>query len=150
MAEVRISEMTAHSTGVLAATDLIEVSEDLGGGLYGSRKLTGEQLDGGLVWEALITQTGTSAPSLTVVKNTLAITSTPSYSGVGGYTIGGFAGNLTGSLKIEKNMPTALYNKYFALAILGVNTLLLETGDTAASPENGLLTIGSYIRITKY
>jgi len=150
MAEVRISEMTAHSTGVLAATDLIEVSEDLGGGLFGSRKLTGEQLDGGLVWEALITQTGTSAPSLTVIKNTLGITASPSYSGVGGYTIGGFAGNLTGSLKIEKNMPTALYNKYFALAILDVNTLLLETGDTAASPANALLTIGSYIKITKY
>jgi len=44
MAEVRISEMTAHSTGVLAATDLIEVSEDLGGGLFGSRKLTGALL----------------------------------------------------------------------------------------------------------
>jgi len=45
MAEVRISEMTAHSTGVLAATDLIEVSEDLGGGLYGSRKMTGAELN---------------------------------------------------------------------------------------------------------
>ncbi len=44
MAEVRISEMTAHSTGVLAATDLIEVSEDLGGGLFASRKLTGAEL----------------------------------------------------------------------------------------------------------
>ena len=44
MAEVRISEMTAHSTGVLAATDLIEVSEDLVGGLFASKKLTGANL----------------------------------------------------------------------------------------------------------
>jgi hypothetical protein len=106
--------------------------------------------DAPLVWEALITQTGTNPPSLTVVKNTLGVTATPSYLGVGGYTIGGFAGNLTGSLKIEKNMPSVSYNKYFALAILDVNTLLLETGDTAASPENALLTIGSYIKITTY
>jgi hypothetical protein len=150
MAEVRISELTAHSTGVLAATDLIEVSEDLGGGLFESKKLTGEQLDGGLVWEALITQTSTNAPVLTVLKNTLGITASPTYVGVGGYTIGGFAGNLTGSIKIEKNMPSLDYNKYFVLAILNTNTLTLETGDITSIPANGLLIIGSYIKITKY
>jgi hypothetical protein len=45
---------------MLAATDLIEVSEDLGGGLFGSKKLTGLQLRNGIkTYKAILTQTGT-------------------------------------------------------------------------------------------
>ena len=88
MAEVRISELTAHSTGNLAATDLIEVSQDLGGGLFGSRKLTGLQLRNGIkTYKAILTQTGTSAPTATVFINTLSGTPTFSYIGVGSYEL---------------------------------------------------------------
>jgi len=97
MAEVRISEMTAHSTGVLAATDLIEVSEDLGGGLYGSRKLTGLQLVGALVYKAIITQVSTSDPTLYPLINTLG-TVTVARVGAGDYELtctGAFSGGAT-------------------------------------------------------
>jgi hypothetical protein len=96
MAEVRISEMTAHSTGVLAATDLIEVSEDLGGGLFGSRKLTGANLFG-LVYKAIIAQVSTNDPTATVLKNTLG-TVTLARVGVGDYELtctGAFSGGAT-------------------------------------------------------
>ena len=146
MAEVRISEMNAHSTGVLAATDLIEVSEDLGGGLFGSRKLTGEQLDGGLVWEALITQTGTSAPSLTVIKNTLGITATSSYTSTGVYTISGFASNLTGNIKIEASCTNG---QSFCSAATS-SALLLATTNDSGTNVNDVLLIGSYVKVTKY
>lgn len=145
-----------HRNGDWIATDIYEGEfyQDTDTGLVyqnnGGIILMSDGRAKSTVWEALITQTGTNAPVLTVIQNDLGITATPTYSGVGGYTIGGFAGNLTGNLKIEKNMPTGLYNKYFALAILNINTLFLETGDTTATPENGLLTTGSYISITKY
>jgi len=145
MAEVRISDMTAHSTGVLAATDLIEVSEDLGGGLYGSRKLTGQELFG-LVWEALITQTGTNAPVLTVIKNTLGITATSGYTSTGVYTISGFATLLTGNIKIDSFCT----NGQVQCSAASSSALLLATLDATGSNQNGLLLIGSYVKVTKY
>jgi hypothetical protein len=73
---------------MLAATDLIEVSEDLGGGLFGSKKLTGLQLRNGIkTYKAILTQTGTHAPTATVFINTLSGTPTFSYIGVGSYEI---------------------------------------------------------------
>jgi len=146
MAEVRISELTAHSTGVLAATDLIEVSENLGGGLFGSRKLTGEQLDGGLVWEALITQTGTSAPTITVLKNTLGITAATTYASVGVYTITGFATLLTGNIKIE----ALCTNGQIQASILTTSILGVATTNASGTNQNGLLLSGSFVKITKY
>lgn len=44
MAELRISDLPAHSTGTLKATDLIEVSEE-SGGLFTSTKMTGASLN---------------------------------------------------------------------------------------------------------
>jgi hypothetical protein len=145
MAEVRISEMTAHSTGVLAATDLIEISEDLGGGLFGSRKLTGQELFG-LEWEALVTQTGTNAPVLTVIKNTLGITATIGYTSTGVYTIIGFASNLTGNIKIEASCTNG---QSFCSAATS-SALLLATTDDSGTNVNDVLLIGSYVKVTKY
>ena len=53
------------------------------------------------VWSAQITQTGTSAPVLTELINTLGITASPAYSAVGVYYIDGFDSNLTGLYKVE-------------------------------------------------
>ena len=43
MADLRISDLTAHTTGILAAADLVEVSQE-SGGTFTSRKMTGAQL----------------------------------------------------------------------------------------------------------
>ena len=95
MAEVRISELTAHSTGTLAATDLIEVSEDAGGGLFTSRKLTGLQLRNGVdTYKAVISQTGVLDPVIEVVlENTLNLTVVPTYITTGTYQLAGLSGN---------------------------------------------------------
>ena len=138
MAEVRISELTAHSTGVLAATDLIEVSEDLGGGLFGSRKLTGLQLRNGIkTYKAILTQTGTHAPTATVFINTLSGTPTFSYIGVGSYEI-----TLTG--EFTANKVTVSANNFVSGGLVKVfrkdaDDIIIQTYDTSLSSTNGVL-----------
>ena len=63
-----------------------------------------------LVYTALITQTGTSAPTATVLKNTLGGTVVWSYNGVGDYTAtlsGVFTANKTTVTAISNNISTA-------------------------------------------
>lgn len=138
MAEVRISELTAHSTGVLAATDLIEVSEDLGGGLFGSRKLTGLQLRNGIkTYKAIITQTGTSAPTATVFINTLSGTPTFSYIGVGSYEL-----TLTGEFTADK--VTVITNNFVSGGLVKMfrkdtNDIAIQTFNTALASTNAIL-----------
>lgn len=150
-----IPASTDHRNGDWIATDIYEgelYMDTNTGQTYtrvGSTIVTADNKKPYLIWKALITQSGTSAPTLTIVENTLGITATPSYLGVGGYTIGGFAGNLTGNIEIHKNMVTAAYTDYFSLAISDVDTLYLETGNSG-TPTNGLLTTGSSITVYVY
>ena len=63
-----------------------------------------------LVYTALITQTGTSAPTATVLKNTLGGTVVWSYNGVGDYTAtlsGVFTANKTTVTALSNNISTA-------------------------------------------
>jgi len=138
MAEVRISELTAHSTGNLAATDLIEVSEDLGGGLFGSRKLTGLQLRNGIkTYKAILTQTGTSAPTATVFINTLSGTPTFSYIGVGSY-------ELTLNSEFTANKVTVSTNNFVSGGLVKVfrkdaDDIAIQTFNTALASTNAVL-----------
>lgn len=138
MAEVRISELTAHSTGNLAATDLIEVSEDLGGGLFGSRKLTGLQLRNGIkTYKAILTQTGTSAPTSIEFINTLSGTPTFSYIGVGSYEL-----TLTGEFISNKvtvstnNFPSGGFVKVFRK---DADDIVIQTFNTSLASTNAIL-----------
>jgi hypothetical protein len=138
MAEVRISELTAHSTGVLAATDLIEVSQDLGAGIFGSRKLTGLQLRNGIkTYKANLTQTGTSAPTATVFINTLSGTPTFSYVGVGSYEL-----TLTAEFTNNKTyviMNTGGKNGFARAWRVDVDKIRVETYTTLFVASNDIL-----------
>jgi len=127
MAEVRISDMTSHSTGVLAATDLIEVSEDLGGGLYGSRKLTGLQLNKGVkVYKAILTQVSTSDPTVSLLEDTIGIT-TVLRVGVGQYEITA-TGLFTSATKVFiTTSPLKTITKEVRVYRLNTNVVQVDT-----------------------
>jgi len=91
---------TDHRNGDWIATDIYdgELYMDTDTGLTYTRNGSVIQMSDGRkaqkTWKALITQTGTSAPVLTVVENSLGVTITPAYVSAGIYTLSGFAGNL--------------------------------------------------------
>jgi hypothetical protein len=138
MAEVRISELTAHSTGVLADTDLIEVSEDAGGGLFTSRKLTGLELKRGVyTYKANVTQTSTNAPTSTIGVNELSGTPTWSYVGVGVYRL-----TLVGEFTNDKTyvvMNTGGKNGFARAWREDVDKIRVETYTTGLVAANDIL-----------
>lgn len=70
-------------------------------------------------WKAQIGQTGTSAPTLNVVANTLGVTAVPSRTAVGVYNISGFNSNLTGNWEVVINFnfnDTAFTKSYTVTA----------------------------------
>jgi len=150
-----IPASTDHRNGDWIATDIYdgEFYLDTDTGLTYTRNgsiitmSTGRKAQ--VIWKALITQTGTNAPVLTVVENSLGITATPGYTSAGIYTIGGFAGNLVAPLEIENNFLTSNTAITCAVAIADVNTLFIET-DNVGVATNGLLTAGCSITVIKY
>lgn len=101
MSDYKISELTAHPTGLLGDDDLIEVSY-YAGGVYYSRKMTGAELKDssskGLIYKALLTQSGTNAPTAEVLQNTLGGVPTFGYTSTGVFTMsltGAFTDNET-------------------------------------------------------
>jgi len=153
MAEVRISEMTAHSTGVLAATDLIEVSEDLGGGIFGSRKLTGLLLNGGVdskVFKSKFEQIGTSAPTLTIIRNDFGGTITTSRSIAGGYAILGFNSQLTGNVEISFNMSSLDIGGEVLANLPTSSSVAVSTYASGVQADDVTSAAQTYVTITKY
>jgi hypothetical protein len=143
---------TDHRNGDWIATDIYdgELYMDTDTGLTYTRNGSVIQMSDGrkaqLVWEALVTQTGTGAPALTVIENSLGITASPTYGSVGVYSISGFASNLTGNIKIEA-LST---NGQILVSIATSSVLGISSKDSAGVPTDGLMLSGSYIRITKY
>jgi hypothetical protein len=153
MAEVRISELTAHSTGVLAATDLIEVSEDLGGGLFGSRKLTGLLLSGGVsskVFKAKFEQVGTHAPTLTIIRNDFGGTITTSRSIAGGYAILGFNSQLVDNVEISFNMSSLDINGEVLANLPTSSTIAVSTYASGVQADDVCAAGQTYLTVTKY
>jgi hypothetical protein len=87
---MRIQDLTELTS--LADTDLVVVDDYQSSGVYNTKKITVANLKSELGLPStylygFITQTGTDAPTLTILKNTLGITPTTSYNNVGDYTI---------------------------------------------------------------
>ena len=122
-----------HRNGDWIDTDIYEgeLYQDTDTGLTYTRSSVGIITSSGLptskVWKAIIVQSGTSAPVLTVVENTLGVTVVSSYSVVGGYGLSGFAGLLTGNISISMD---------FQLSYLEHSRCLV--------PTSSLLTLGTY------
>lgn len=107
------------------------------------------------VWSAQISQTGTSAPVLVELINTLGITAVPNYASPGGYYIDGFDSNLTGLVKIEAHFTFNDTTKSFTMVHSSSSRLNIGTF-LAGVATNGLLSnTGSFegvntITVTKY
>jgi len=99
------------------------------------------------VWKAIITQTGTNAPALTVIENTLGVTVTPSYSAVGSYVLSGFASLLdTTSSDISFGMDfQPSYLEHSRCLIATTSTIALSTYSSGAL-ANDVLINASIIR----
>jgi len=87
---MRIQDLTELTT--LADNDLVVVDDYQSAGVYNTKKITVANLKSELglpsrVLYANLNQSGTDAPTLTILKNTLGITPTTSYNNVGDYTI---------------------------------------------------------------
>jgi len=87
---MRIQDLTELTS--LADTDLVVVDDYQSAGVYNTKKITVANLKSELglpsrVLYANLNQSGTDAPTLTILKNTLGITPTTSYNNVGDYTI---------------------------------------------------------------
>jgi hypothetical protein len=84
MANVKISQLTAKGAHV-ETTDRIAIA-DFNGSTYDSKYITGAQLTPYKKYVALISQTGTAAPTATILENTIG-TLTFVRNGVGTYEI---------------------------------------------------------------
>ena len=85
MANVKISQLTAKGSNI-AKTDRIAIAQDDGGGTFSSKYVTGEQLFFYKKYVATLKQIGTSAPTATVLENTLGGTLVWTRDAVGTYT----------------------------------------------------------------
>jgi hypothetical protein len=109
---------------------------------------------GGKVWKCFITQTGTSAPVITVLVNTLgAGTITPAYTGVGYYTLSGFGTALTSSTTIEPNFNIPSYLNTGVAVFIDADSFAVYTQASGTNDDDILDVSAPYaytITITKY
>jgi hypothetical protein len=87
---MRIQDLTELTS--LADTDLIVVDDYQSAGVYNTKKITVANLKSelGIVYTKLVgllSQSGTNAPTLTILDNTTGATITPSRDTVGAYTL---------------------------------------------------------------
>jgi hypothetical protein len=150
-----IPASTDHRNGDWLVTDIYdgEFYLDTDTGLTYTRNGSVIQMSDGRksqqIWKALITQTGTNAPVLTVIENSLGITAVPNYLGVGGYTISGFAGNLVTPLEVHANLPLGSLVYQCGFGIADANTLFFDSQNTGVA-ANGVLVAGCSVTIIKY
>lgn len=149
MANIELSSYVTglSDAGTLDGTEELYLSSD-------EKTTTGAiaELSSGKIWKAYITQTGTSAPSLTVLVNTLGVTITPSYSVAGGYSLSGFDSNLTGLVSIEM-VFNPIDSTKTAYAIAGSSSVIgLSTYLAGVQSDNVLGTINyvNVLTVTKY
>lgn len=140
MSEYKISELTAHPTGLLGDDDLIEVSY-YAGGIYYSRKLTGAELkessNVGLIYKANLTQTSTNAPTADVFQNTLGGTPSFARTSQGVYTM-----TLTGAFSLDETHITVnnwTKNGLTSCYRVSNNVIQILTFDTALTAQDDIL-----------
>lgn len=83
------------------------------------------------IWSVQIGQTGTNAPVLVELINTLGVTITPSYATAGGYILNGFDSKLTGLWKLEYTIGDIDYTSTKSFNI--------------GAPTSSQLTVATYI-----
>ncbi len=129
-----------HRNGDWIATDIYEGESymDTDTGIVYTRNGSSIEAVGGggggvqpKVWSVQIGQSGTSAPTIVGLINTLDVTITPSYGVAGGYVLNGFDSKLTGLWKLEYSINDIDYTSTHSFLI--------------GAPTSSQLTIATYI-----
>ena len=151
MAIKKISEFT--SVDEIALGDLFLTSFN-NGVSFESRKIKAENIlaAGTKVLRSFITQTGTSAPSLTAIKDSYADGAfTTDYVSTGEYTLSGFDNLLTASTVITINENALLYGERIVTKVTSTDEVLIKTYDDTGALADGIMDIdGLFIEIITY
>jgi hypothetical protein len=109
---------------------------------------------GGKVWKAQISQSGTSAPTLVELTNTLGVGAlTTNYIATGAYDIQGFGGVLTGLIHVSIDVRGVGYEAYAGVStssILSLGTYISGVASNGVLDNVGFNLGTSVLTITKY
>jgi len=150
MADIELSDyVTSLSSATLTGTEEVY--------LVGDEKTTTQaiaEFTGGKVWKCFITQTGTSAPVVTVLINTLgAGTITSTYDSTGYYTLSGFGTSLTSSTSIEARFEIPSYLNTGGAVRIDADSFAVYTQASGTNTDDILDVTFPYaytITVTKY
>lgn len=99
---------------------------------------------------AMIEQTGVTAPTITVIKDDFNDTYSTSYTTVGRYEISGFNGELLGDEEIYINVNNLPLTYFVRTSNISSTNVEIVTSDNAGILVDAVLSVNTYIRITKY
>jgi hypothetical protein len=101
---------------------------------------------------AMIEQTGTSAPTLTIKKDDFNDTYTTSYIAVGVYEIVGFGNILTGDEEMNINSASLIEDRFVNISNQAADTIAVKSFDGTATATDGILGGASktYIHVIQY
>ena len=150
MANVKISDLTPTTT--LQSTDLLIISSDNGAG-YDTRSITASMLEsaGKKRYITLISQSGTSAPSLTTYTDEFTGGVIASYISTGIYELVGFNSDLALDCELQINTEVILPTYSVQLIITAADTLEIRTYDATNTLSDSILNSNNiFLKITKY
>lgn len=135
----------------LTEQDLLLISQ-YNGVDYETKYIKGNVSSGVPVKEfiAMIEQTGTSAPNITVIKDDFNDTYTTAYNSTGNYDIIGFNNELTGDEEIYINMNNVPVGFWLQTFYSAPDTINIVTSDLSSVPQDAVILYATYIRVTKY
>lgn len=130
---MRIQDLTASTRTALTSNDLIVFDEYQSAGVYTTKKIEASKIVNDprpyKVLSCLVTQSGTSNPTFTILENTFNGTPTMEYLSTGYYSV-----TLSGEITINKLVgqivpvaPSRLVNRY-GVSYLDANRVQLSTG----------------------
>jgi secreted trypsin-like serine protease len=101
---------------------------------------------------AMIEQTGTSAPTLTIKKDDFNDTYTTQYMGIGQYEIYGFGNTLTGDEEMTVNISSVLQDRKILISNTAADTIYIETLDNTNAYANNIIgqVSKTYIHVIQY
>jgi len=138
MANKKISELTAKAS-TLEDSDLIMVS-DYNGSTYDTKSVTGANIRPYKIYCALVTQSGTSAPSNASTYDEFSTTLTWARTGVGTYTLTSSGTEFT-NLKTFIQFTLGNSNGgYIRVVRTSTSVLTIVTMDTTAANSDNILT----------
>jgi hypothetical protein len=150
---------TSHQNGDWIPTDIYvgEQYLDTDTGIVYTRNGNDIEIVGGgqgqpKVWKCKITQTGTSAPVLNVLVNTLGITGVPSYDSVGAYFVTGFGFSDITNVTVEHSFVFEYFDQHSIVFFVDLDTLQIETTSNNIGVDGLLdyITSSNTITVTKY